>query len=96
MPVGEGAEVGAVRIGVRVMGDDLYPGLGDRVVVLLRGPLVRGDVLDPVADPGRGLGHAVPAYGQEGQVNVLAVPELPAGSGDLGQERGQVRVVVWH
>jgi hypothetical protein len=35
-------------------------------------------------------------HGQEGQVDVLPVPELPAGSGDLGQERRQVRVVVWH
>ena len=37
-------------------------------------------------------GHAVPAYGQEGQVDVLPVPELPAGSGDLGQQRGQFGV----
>src|SRR5205814_2320882 len=52
MSVGEGTEVGAVRIGAGMVGDELYPGAGDRVVVLLRGPLVRSDALDPAADPG--------------------------------------------
>jgi hypothetical protein len=89
IPIGEGAEVGAVRIGLHVVGDEFHPGPGDRVVVFLRGTLVRGDALDPVADSRRRLGHAVPAHGQEGQVDVLPVPELPAGPGDLEQERGQ-------
>ena len=80
------------RVGIDVVGDDLHPGLGDRVVVLLRRPLVRGDVLDPVADPGRGLRHAVAPYGHEGQVDVLPVPELPAGTGDPGQDPGQFGV----
>ena len=92
MPPGEGVEVGAVRVGADVVGDDLHPGPGDRVVVFLRGPFVRGDPLDPVADPRRRLGHAVVPHGQEGQVDVLPVPELPAGAGDLGQDRGQFGV----
>jgi len=90
MAPGESLEVGAVRVGRHVVGDDLDPGPGDRVVVFPRRPLVRGYVPDPVADPGGGLRHAVTPDGQEGQVDVLPVPELPAGAGDLGQDRGQL------
>jgi hypothetical protein len=86
---GEGLEVGAVRVGGHVVSDDLDPGPRDRVMVLLRSPLVSGEVPDPVADPGGGLRHAVAPHGQEGQVDVLPVAELPAGAGDLGQDRGQ-------
>ena len=85
---GEGVEVGAVRVGLDVVGDDLDPGAGDRVVVLLRGPLVRGDVPDPGADPVGGFRHAVAPNREEGQVDVLTVPELTAGAGDRGQDRG--------
>src|SRR6516165_3985561 len=92
MPCGKGTEVGTVRVGVDVVGDDLHPGPGDRVMVLLRSPLVRGYVPDPVADPDGGLRHAVAPHGQEGQVDVLPVPELPAGAGDLRQDRGQFGV----
>ncbi len=89
---GESVEVGAVRFGIDVVGDDLHPGLGNRVMVLLRRPLVRRDVLDPVADPGRRLRHAVAPHGHEGQVDVLPVPELPAGTGDPRQNPGQFGV----
>ena len=64
-----------------VVGDDLDPGAGDRVVILLRCVLVRADVTDPAADLADGLGHAIALDGQEGQVDVLAVPELPGRAG---------------
>lgn len=89
---GEGVEVSAVRVSVDVVGDNLHPGPGDRVVILLRRPLVRGDVLDPAADPDGGRWHAVAPHGHEGQVDVLPVPELPAGTGDPGQDLGQFGV----
>jgi hypothetical protein len=61
-------------------------------MVLLRGPFVRGNALDPLADPGDRLGHAVPPDGQEGQVDVLPVPKRPARTGDLGQDDRQFGV----
>src|SRR5207248_894792 len=85
-------EVLAVRICIDVVGDDLHPGPRDGVVVLLRSPRVHGDVLDPVADPGDRLGHAVPPHGHEGQVDVLPVTEIPVRAGDLGQDGGQFGV----
>jgi hypothetical protein len=105
VPSGEDLEVRAVRVGRNMVRDQFHPGTRDRVVILLRGPLVRGDTADPAADlPGR-LRHAVPPHRQEGQVDVLAVPELPDVTGNLGQDRRQVRigrlrrgmsVVMWH
>ena len=83
MPCDERAEVLALRPGSGMVGDDLHPRPGHGVVVLLRSPRVRGDVLDPVADPGDRLGHAVSPHGHEGQVDVLPVPEIPVRAGDL-------------
>jgi hypothetical protein len=92
MPRGEAAEVSAIRVGLGVVGDDLHPGPRDRVVVLLRRPRVDGDLLDPVADLRDRLRPAVPPHSQEGQVDVLPVPELPVRPGDLGQDGGQFGV----
>jgi hypothetical protein len=88
VPPGEEVEVRAVRFRADVVGDDLDPGAGDRVMVFLRGPLVRGHATDPGADFAGGLRHAVTLYREEGQVDVLTVPELPGRAGDRGQDRG--------
>jgi hypothetical protein len=90
MAPGEAVEVGALLVRRDVLGDDLDPGAGDRVVILLRCSLVRTDVPDPAADLADGRGHAVALDGQESQVDVLAVPELAVGPGDRGQDRGEL------
>ena len=71
--------------------DDPGPCPGDRRVVLLRCALVGRDVPDPAADQ---LGcplTAMPAHGNEGQLNVLTVPERGSRRCDYRQDLGQFR-----
>src|SRR6266540_1550860 len=64
----------------------------EMVVVLLRRPLIGGDLPDPGADLADGLGHAVATHGQECEVDVLAVPKCAIGADDALKDRSQFRI----
>src|ERR1035441_7262730 len=78
MVLSEISEVTSALFG-RVAPHQLDPGAADGGVVLLGGSRVAGGALDAVADQVHRCGGAVPAHGQPGQGDVLAVAEVPPG-----------------
>jgi hypothetical protein len=90
--IGEGLELRALRVGLDMVCNQLHPASCDGVVVFVRCPVSIGDLLDPLAHVGDRRWHAISAYGEECEMDVLTVAESVIGTDDLAEDLYQLGI----